>query len=157
MKKTSVLVHEPAAAIDQSAGSFRGYEQAFKDAQDQSKRDLKIEAAEHRQEQVKAMLEGEITDPAWDELVGQARKAAERGEKQYLILRFPSELCTDDARAINNPPNPTWPQTLRGEAAEIYERWHSALRPFGFNLSAQVLDFPGGKPGDVGLFLRWGE
>src|ERR1700733_6510104 len=157
MKKTSVLVHEPAAAVDQSADSFRGYEQAFKDAQDQSKRDLKTEAAEHRQEQVKAMIEGEITDPAWDELVGQARKAAERGEEQYLLLRFPSELCTDDSRAINNPPNPTWPQTLRGEAADIYNRWSMALRPHGFDLSAQVLDFPGGKPGDVGLFLRWGE
>jgi hypothetical protein len=156
MKKTSVLVHEPAIAADESADAFRGYEQAFKDAQDQSKRDLKIEVAEHRQEQVKAMIEGEITDAAWDELVGQARKAAERGEKQYLLLRFPSELCADDSRAMNNPPNPTWPQTLRGEAPEIYERWHSALRPFGFDLSAQVLDFPGGKPGDVGLFLRWG-
>ncbi len=137
--------------------SFRGCERAFKDAQDQSKRDLKIEAAEHRQEHVKEMIESEITDAAWAELVDQARKAAGHGEKQHLLLRFPSELCTDDARAINNPPNPTWPQTLRGEAADIYERWHSALRPHGFNLSAQVLDFPGGKPGDVGLFLRWDE
>jgi hypothetical protein len=157
MKKTSVLVHEPASAVDASADSFRRYEHAFRDAQERSQRDLKIEVAEHRQGQVKAMIEDEITDPAWAELVGQARKAAERGEKQYLLLRFPSELCTDDARAINNPPDDTWPQTLRGEAAEIYERWHSALRPLGFNLSAQVLDFPGGKPGDVGLFLRWGE
>jgi hypothetical protein len=155
MKKTSVLVHEPPVT-DQSADSFRKYEQAFKDAQDRSKRDLKTEAAEHRQEQVKEMIQGEITDAAWADLVGQARKAAERGEKQYLLLRFPSELCSDDARAINNPPNPTWPQTLRGEAADIYKRWHSTLRPHGFNLSAQVLDFPGGKPGDVGLLLRWG-
>ena len=156
MKKTSVLVHEPPDT-DQSADSFRGYERAFKDAQDQSKRALKTKAAEHRLEQVEEMIEGEITDVAWTELVDQARKAAGRGEKQYPLLRFPSELCTDDARAINNPPNPTWPQTLRGEAADIYERWHSTLRPQGFNLSAQVLDFPGGKPGDVGLFLRWGE
>jgi hypothetical protein len=156
MKRSSVLVHEPPT-IDQFADSFRGYERAFKNAQDQSKRDLKTEAVEHRQKQVREMIEGEITNAAWDELVDQARKAAEHGEKHYLLSRFPSELCTDDSRAINNPPNPTWPQTLRGEAADIYERWHSALRPHGFNLSAQVLDFPGGKPGDVGLFLRWGE
>jgi hypothetical protein len=83
--------------------------------------------------------------------------ASERGEKQYLLLRFPSDVCTDDARAINNPPNPEWPQTLQGEAADIYQRWHTALRPHGFDLFAQVLDFPGGKPGDVGLFLKWGE
>jgi hypothetical protein len=151
-----VLLHEPPP-IAISAGSFRGFEKAFKDAQIQKKQGLKSEAAEHRQEQVKEMISDKITDAAWDELVNQARKAAAHGENQYLLLRFPSELCTDDSRAINNPPNPAWPQTLHGEAADIYERWHSALRPLGFDLSAQVLDFPGGKPGDVGLFLRWGE
>jgi hypothetical protein len=56
-----------------------------------------------------------------------------------------------------DPPNDTWPETLRGEAAEIYQRWSATLRPDGFDLSGQVLDFPQGKPGDVGLFLRWGE
>jgi hypothetical protein len=156
MKETTVLVHEPPS-IDPSADSFRGFEKVFKDAQLQRRRDLTTEAEEHRQEQVKGMIAGEITDAAWDGLVDQAQKAAERGERQYLLLRFPSDLCTDDSRAINNPPNPTWPETLRGEAADIYDRWHAVLRPLGFDLSAQVLDFPGGKPGDVGLFLRWGE
>lgn len=103
------------------------------------------------------MIEGKITDAEWDQLIRHAREAAEHGEKQYALLRFPSDVCTDDARAINNPPNPAWPETLRGEAADIYARWHETLRPLGFNLSAQVLDFPNGKPGDVGLFLRWGE
>jgi hypothetical protein len=155
MKTTPVLLHEPIAP-GQSANSFRGYEQAFKDAQDQRKRDAEVEITKRGQAQVRAMIAGEITDAAWDELVGKAQTAAERGEKQYMLLRFPSGLCTDDSRAINNPPDSTWPQTLQGEAAEIYERWHSALRPHGFDLSAQVLEFPGGKPGDVGLFLRWG-
>jgi hypothetical protein len=147
---------KPSANI-QSAESFRGFEQAFKDAQTEKKKDLKQEAVKHRLEQVDGMIKGKITDSEWNELIDQARKAADHGEKQFLLLRFPSDLCTDDSRAINNPPNSTWPETLRGEAADIYERWDAALRPHGFNLSAQVLDFPGGKPGDVGLFLRWGE
>jgi hypothetical protein len=46
---------------------------------------------------------------------------------------------------------------LRGEAAEIYLRWKRDLRPHGFRLTARVLDFPGGIPGDIGLFLVWGE
>jgi hypothetical protein len=83
------------------------------------------------------MIAGEITDVAWNELIGKSRKAAAHGEKQYLLLRFPSDLCTDDSRAINNPPNPTWPQTLRGEAADIYNPWHTALRPHGFDLSTR--------------------
>ena len=156
MAETIVAVHEPPS-IDPSADSFRGFEKVFTDEQVQVEENLKGEVAVHRRQQVKAMIAGEISNAAWNELIEQARKAAERGEKQYLLLRFPSELCTDDSRAINNPPNPAWPQTLRGEAADVYNRWHTALRPHGFDLSAQVLDFPGGKPGDVGLFLRWGE
>jgi hypothetical protein len=52
---------------------------------------------------------------------------------------------------------PRWPGTLRGEAAEIYLRWERDLKPHGFHLTARVLDFPGGIPGDIGLFLVWGE
>jgi hypothetical protein len=147
---------KPSADI-QSAESFRGVEQAFKDAQSQKQQDLKQQAAGVRHDEVEKLIEGKISDAAWDNLVQHARRAAERGEKQYTLLRFPSGVCTDDSRAINNPPNSTWPETLRGEAADIYARWHATLRPLGFNLSAQVLDFPDGKPGDVGLFLRWGE
>ena len=98
-----------------------------------------------------------MTDAEWDDMLGRARKAAQRGEKEYLLLRFPSDLCTDDSRAINNPPNAAWPETLRGQAAEIYQRWYTTLKPQGFGMSAYVLDFPGGQPGDVGLFLRWDE
>src|SRR5271154_6595547 len=93
----------------------------------------------------------------WRELLHQARQGAERGEKEYLLLRFPSELCKDGARAINNPPNPDWPKTLQGEAMELYARWRDQLSPRGFHLAARVLDSPGGNPGDVGLFLFWGE
>jgi hypothetical protein len=146
MKKTSVLVHEAAVTVDQSAESFRGYEQAFKEAQDRSKRDLEIEVAEHRQAQVRAMIEGEITDLAWDELVGQARKAAERGEKQYLLLRFPSELCTDESRAINNPPNPTWPQTLQAKRRKFTSGRTPRFGPLGSTSRLKCLTFLAASP-----------
>jgi hypothetical protein len=147
---------QPSAHI-QSAESFRGIEEAFKAAQARAKLEMKQGAVRHRQQQVDEMIKAKITDSAWDELVDKAREAADHGEKQYLLLRFPSDLCTDDSRAINNPPNPRWPETLRGEAADVYRRWDATLRPHGFHLSAQVLEFPDGKPGDVGLFLLWGE
>jgi hypothetical protein len=53
-------------------------------------------------------------------------------------------------------PDPDWPATLRGEAAEVYLRWSQDLKPHGFHLAARILDFPCGMPGDVGLFLVWG-
>jgi hypothetical protein len=81
--------------------------------------------------------------------------AADKGQKDLLLLRFPCELCSDEGRAINSS-LPEWPETLRGEAAEIYLHWERDLKPKGFHLVAQVLDFPGGKPGDIGLTLGWG-
>jgi hypothetical protein len=42
---------------------------------------------------------------------------------------------------------------LRGGVAEIYLRWKGDLKPQGFPIAARVLDFSGGMPGDIGLFL----
>jgi hypothetical protein len=78
--------------------------------------------------------------------------AAECGEKELLLLRFASQLCGDAGRAVNAG-EPNWPASLRGEASEIYVRWQQDLRPHGFRLGARVLEFPGGIPGDIGLFL----
>jgi len=72
-----------------------------------------------------------------------------------MLLRFPSQLCSDGGRAVNVP-DPEWPSTLRGEAAEIYLRWSHDLKPQGFHLAARVADFPDGMPGDIGLFIVWG-
>src|ERR1700738_1442264 len=73
-----------------------------------------------------------------------------------MLLRFPADLCTDRGRSVHAP-LPDWSQTLRGEPAEIYLRWERDLKPGGFHLAARVLDFPGGFPGDIGLFLVWRE
>ena len=71
-----------------------------------------------------------------------------------MLLRFPKQLCRDGGRAIGMR-EPDWPATLRGQAAEIYLRWMRELKPRGFHLAARVLEFPGGMPGDIGLFLIW--
>jgi hypothetical protein len=88
--------------------------------------------------------------------VHQAREAAEHGAKEFALLRFPSRLCSDGGRAINVA-EADWPSTLRGEAAELYLRWTRDLKPHGFSFTARVLDFPGGQPGDIGVFLIWGQ
>jgi hypothetical protein len=45
------------------------------------------------------------------------------------------------------------PRCRGGAAAEIYLRFEHDLKPRGFHVTAQVLDFPGGVPGDIGLIL----
>ena len=39
--------------------------------------------------------------------------AAERGQTEVQVYRFPNTMCTDRGRRINNA-EPDWPQTLRG-------------------------------------------
>jgi len=112
-------------------------------------------AAEERRARVTELIDRHITGEDWRTLIHKARKAAENGEKEFLLLRFPSQLCTDGGRSINVS-EADWPSTLRGEAAEIYLRWERDLKPRGFHLSAIILDFPDGLPGDVGLYLLWG-
>ena len=57
-------------------------------------------------------------------------------------------------RRINNS-EPDWEATLEGRPKAAYEFWHDHLRPLGFHLKAEVLEYPGGMPGDIGFFLTW--
>jgi hypothetical protein len=133
---------------------FRRAMTAFEDRGKRQREEAHRAAAEHRQHQVTELLGEHVSDERWQGLLRQARQAAEHGEKEFLLLRFPSQLCADGGRLINVP-DPNWPATLRGEAAEIYVRWQADLKPGGFHLVARVLEFPDGIPGDIGLFLVW--
>jgi CBS domain-containing protein len=143
-------------AADFSVDDFRHLVGGFEHGRVERKREALHDVAEHRHELVEKMIDKHIADRDWQTLLHEARVAAEHGEKEYMLLRFPSELCSDHGRAINLPEE-GWPETLRGEAAEIYLRWQRDLHPRGFRLAARVLDFPGGFPGNIGLFLIWGE
>ena len=81
-------------------------------------------------------------------------QAADRGQTEVQVYRFPNELCRDRGRRINNS-EPGWEQTLEGRPKLAYEFWHDHLRPLGFGLKAGVVDYPGGMPGDIGFFLTW--
>ena len=70
------------------------------------------------------------------------------------IIRFPNELCTDKGRAINQQ-EPGWENTLTGTPKEIYQFWDKYFRPRGYKLRVQIVDFPGGLPGDVGMTVSW--
>ena len=80
--------------------------------------------------------------------------AAEAGQTEVQVYRFPNELCSDRGRRINNS-EPEWETTLQGRPKFAYEFWRDRLRPLGFHLKAQVLEYPGGMPGDIGFILTW--
>jgi CBS domain-containing protein len=148
----------PAAPDDTGlmAADFRRLVSDHEQQKATHRQEARRAAAEERRHRVAELIDHHITEESWRRLVHQARVAAERGEKEFMLLRFPSQLCSDGGRAVNAG-EARWPATLRGEAAEIYLCWERDLKPHGFRLAASVLDFPGGMPGDLGLFLNWGE
>jgi CBS domain-containing protein len=153
---------EPHAALmaqsddaSSAAADFRQLAADFESTEAHRREDLRHSAGEERQHRAEELIGKHISDGSWRHLVHEARTAAGQGLKEFLLLRFPSQVCSDGGRAVNVP-DPGWPATLRGEAAEIYSRWSHDLQPQGFHLSARVVEFPDGMPGDIGMFLVWG-
>jgi hypothetical protein len=87
-------------------------------------------------------------------LQSKLRAAAQRGETEVLVMRFPNSVCTDKGRAINNS-EADWPETLTGRPRQAYEFWKEHLQPAKFRLKAMIVEWPGGLPGDVAFYLSW--
>jgi hypothetical protein len=99
-------------------------------------------------------LQGQVTEAEKAMIRRVVRSAVRDGKTQAMVYSFPSKLCTDGGRAINNG-DKAWPSTLQGKAKEFYDRYLEVAKPQGYKLKAMIIDFPGGIPGDVGLFLDW--
>lgn len=156
VKQTGKPVSAPPEPPKLNVADFRGLVATHEREEHQQLEAARRAEAGQRRQRVTELIDAHISDGEWRATLHKAREVAERGGKEFLLLRFPSELCSDSGRAINTA-RPDWPLSLRGEAAEMYVRWEHELKPQGFHLGARVLDFPGGVPGDVGLFLAWGD
>ncbi|MGO4173237.1 hypothetical protein [Bosea sp. TAF32] len=116
--------------------------------------------AEDAQRKLAATLSEEIAvtpekiEEIKQSLATKTRAAASRGETEVLVMRFPSQLCTDRGRAINNA-EADWPSSLTGRPRQAYEFWKEHLQPAKYKLRAMIIDWPGGLPGDVAFFLSW--
>ena len=84
------------------------------------------------------------------------QRAVRNGLTEVQVYRFPNSLCTDKGRAINQLER-GWETTLTGIAKEIYQLWFDYLKPRGYRIRYQIVDFPGGMPGDVNIVLVWGD
>jgi len=81
-------------------------------------------------------------------------RAVANGLTEVQVYRFPNQLCTDRGRAINQQ-EAGWETTLTGLPKEMYQFWDRQLRPLGYKIKFQIVDFPDGMPGDVGITLKW--
>jgi hypothetical protein len=131
---------------------------ALAEAEEASKQARKLAEAEAEK---KALLD-QFSKPSGlsdEEAIQRAIKIIERavsnGRTEVQVHRFPNQLCTDRGRAINQQ-EPGWENTLTGVPKEIYELWAKYFRQRGYKLKVEIVDFPGGMPGDVGMTLKWG-
>ena len=79
---------------------------------------------------------------------GIVQRAVKNGLTEVEVFRFPNALCTDNGRAINMM-EPGWENTLTGLPKEMYSFWDRHLRPIGYKIRVQVVDFSSGVPGDI--------
>jgi hypothetical protein len=93
-----------------------------------------------------------------EEAIGRGIKIIERAMHSRMteveVFRFPNQLCTDKGRAIIQQ-EPGWEKTLTGAPKEIYQLWEKYFRPRGYKLKVQIVDYPDGMPGDIGMTLSW--
>jgi len=83
------------------------------------------------------------------------KRAVDNGLTQVLVGRFPNRLCTDHGRAINQQ-EAGWEDTLTGLPRELFLFCQKYLQPRGYRIKLEIVDFPGGMPGDVEITLSWG-
>ncbi len=83
-------------------------------------------------------------------------RAVNNGQTEVEVGRFPNKLLTDRGRAINQQEQ-GWEETLTGLPKEIYQFWKKYLQARGYRMKFQIVDWPDGKPGDVGISLSWGN
>jgi len=151
----------------------------FADRDSRRRRDKEAEEllARRKEEELaefkKRLDEFELTDDRIQAVQQRIRNAFEHGETELMFASFPSDFCSDGGRAIINagvPPinkpsrqeaarltdaDPEWLMTLPRGARPVYEYWKAVMKPAGFQLTVRIINFPGGKPGDVGMFFSW--
>ena len=142
-----------------SADDLRAYMQEIEKAKLSKEFSAMDRADKAREELIKTLsqpiaLTPEALHQIAQNLQTKMRLAAQRGETEIMVMRFPNVLCTDKGRAINNAEE-GWPDTLTGRPRQAYELWRDHLRQGHYKLKAMIVDWPNGMPGDVGFFLSW--
>jgi hypothetical protein len=83
-------------------------------------------------------------------------RAVNNGQTEVFVGRFPNDLFIDHGRAINQQ-EPGWEETLTGLPKELFQFWKQYLQPRGYRVKFQIVDWPNGMPGDIGVTLTWGK
>jgi hypothetical protein len=145
---------DTAAGGGFSADSIRAYMARKREATAAEQRAHEAAVKAEREKLHQEFLERQVKPEALERVAALVRKAVDAGEKQALVFQFPSDWLPDQGRAITNRER-NWHEKLDGFARRAYEYYERELAPRGFQLRAEILDWPGGMPGTVGFILQW--
>ena len=102
-----------------AAADFRRLVLDYENKEARHHEDLCHSAEEEQQHKAAELIGKHMSEESWRNLIHGARTAAEQGLKEYQLLRFPSQLCSDGGRAVNAP-DPDWPTTLRARRRKFF-------------------------------------
>ncbi|MFC0217166.1 hypothetical protein FHS82_000918 [Pseudochelatococcus lubricantis] len=140
------------------ATEFARKAQEKREAERERLRQLHATGDAHRAEIVDSLLHADAINV--DEVLRHTstliHAASEQGLNEVLVYRYPSETLMDHGRAIIAN-DPEWPETLRGQPLGLYNVWREHLKPLGYGMRVEILDYRNDLPGDVGSFLFWGS
>jgi hypothetical protein len=117
-------------------------------------RQLASKKKEQDQALHEAFMSRRVAPEAVERINNAVRIAAQNGHHHLEVITFPSSYCSDGGRRINIA-DAEWPTTLTGFAKDAYDFYDKELRPLGYKLRAEIINFPGGMPGEVSLSLAW--
>lgn len=101
-----------------------------------------------------AFMSRDVHPEVMNRVNAAVKRAAEQGLHEVQVVTFPASFCNDQGRRINNA-EADWPVSLEGFAKKAHEFFEAELKPLGFKARAQVLNYPDGRLGDIGIFLSW--
>lgn len=90
--------------------------------------------SKEQQEKQKALIEelhkpfDRSADQLMQLVMQLVKHAAEHGQREVQVYRFPNMMCSDRGRRIKNS-EPDWEPTLEGRAKFAFDFWHDQLRP----------------------------
>jgi hypothetical protein len=135
-------------------GELHDISHAAEDAKMKAERLEREKRTKQKKELEEAFMSRELHPEVRDRVNAAIRRAAELGRHEIEVMTFPTSYCNDRGRRINIA-DPDWPESLEGFAKRAYEFFNSELKPLGYKLRCEIISFPEGIPGEVGMFLRW--
>jgi hypothetical protein len=148
---------------------------AQREAQRRREKEAEEQLTRKQQEELSAFKkrldEFQVTESQVQSVLARIKRAFDKDENELMLTSFPSSFCSDSGRAITNAGRapivksgpdgaaaerePEWLATLPAGARQVYDYWRANLKPGGFSFTARIINYPGGMPGDVGLFFSW--